>query len=85
MQQFPNMVSYPDIDGNRKLAAGWLIDQCGFKGKRLAGAGVYDKQALVIVNHGNASASDIVNLAKQIQEVVQKKYGVRLDIEPNIF
>ena len=85
MQQFPNMVSYPDIDGNRKLAAGWLIDQCGFKGKRLAGAGVYDKQALVIVNHGNASASDIVHLAKQIQEVVQKKYGVTLDIEPNIF
>ena len=84
VQQFPNIVSYPDADGKRKLAAGWLIDQCGFKGKRLAEAGVYEKQALVIVNHGNASALDILNLAKQIQEAVQKRYGVSLDIEPNI-
>ena len=84
VQQFPNIVSYPDAAGKRKLAAGWLIDQCGFKGKRLAEAGVYEKQALVIVNYGNASASDILNLAKQIQEAVQKQYGVTLDIEPNI-
>jgi len=84
VQQFPNIVSYPDAAGKRKLAAGWLIDQCGFKGKRLAEAGVYEKQALVIVNHGNASALDILNLAKQIQEAVQKRYGVSLDIEPNI-
>lgn len=84
VQQFPNIVSYPDTTGKRKLAAGWLIDQCGFKGKRLAEAGVYEKQALVIVNHGNASASDILNLAKQIQEAVQNQYGVKLDIEPNI-
>ena len=72
------------LQAKEKLAAGWLIDQCGFKGKRLAEAGVYEKQALVIVNHGNASASDILNLAKQIQEAVQKQYGVELDIEPNI-
>jgi UDP-N-acetylmuramate dehydrogenase len=84
VEKFPNIVSYPDAAGKRKLAAGWLIDQCGFKGKRLAEAGVYEKQALVIVNHGNASASDILNLAKQIQEAVQKQYGVTLDIEPNI-
>jgi UDP-N-acetylmuramate dehydrogenase len=84
VQQFPNIVSYPDTAGQRKLAAGWLIDQCGFKGKRLGEAGVYEKQALVIVNHGNASASDILNLAKQIQEAVQKQYSVKLDIEPNI-
>ena len=83
-EEFPNMVSYPDAAGKRKLAAGWLIDQCGFKGKRLAEAGVYEKQALVIVNHGKASASDILNLAKQIQEAVHKQYGVSLDIEPNI-
>jgi UDP-N-acetylmuramate dehydrogenase len=83
-EKFPNMVSYPDAAGKRKLAAGWLIDQCGFKGKRLAEAGVYEKQALVIVNHGKASASDILNLAKQIQEAVHKQYGVSLDIEPNI-
>jgi UDP-N-acetylmuramate dehydrogenase len=84
VEQFPNIVSYPDVAGKRKLAAGWLIDQCGFKGKRLGEAGVYEKQALVIVNHGNANATDILNLAKQIQETVQKQYGVTLDIEPNI-
>ncbi|MBU3583746.1 UDP-N-acetylmuramate dehydrogenase [Polynucleobacter sp. 15G-AUS-farblos] len=84
IEKFPNIVSYPDTAGKRKLAAGWLIDQCGFKGKRLAEAGVYEKQALVIVNHGEASASDILNLARQIQEAVQKQYGVTLDIEPNI-
>ena len=83
-EKFPNIVSYPDAAGKRKLAAGWLIDQCGFKGKRLAEAGVYEKQALVIVNHGNASATDILNLAKQIQEAVKNQYGVNLDIEPNI-
>ena len=83
-QRYPSIVAYPEDANHSKLAAGWLIDQCGFKGKRLAEAGVYEKQALVIVNHGNASALDILNLAKQIQEAVQKRYGVSLDIEPNI-
>jgi UDP-N-acetylmuramate dehydrogenase len=84
MNQFPNVVSYPDTAGQRKLAAGWLIDQCGFKGKRVGEVGVYEKQALVIVNHGNATAADILSLAKTIQDSVQEKFGVALDIEPNI-
>jgi UDP-N-acetylmuramate dehydrogenase len=83
-KQFPNLVSYPDSNGKRKLAAGWLIDQCGFKGKRVGPVGVYEKQALVLVNHGGGTSTDILNLAKNIQEEVLGKFGVKLEIEPNI-
>jgi len=81
----PALVSFADAPGQRKLAAGWLIDQCGFKGKRLGPVGVYEKQALVLVNHGGGSAQDILGLAKQIQDTVAKTFGVQLQIEPNIF
>ena len=84
VQQFPNLVSYPDADGKRKLAAGWLIDQCGFKGKRTGPVGVYENQALVLINHGGGTSSDILSLAKSIQDQVQAKFGVQLQIEPNI-
>jgi UDP-N-acetylmuramate dehydrogenase len=83
-QQFPNLVSYPDADGKRKLAAGWLIDQCGFKGKRVGPVGVYENQALVLVNHGGGTSTDILNLAKSIQDQVHEKFGIQLEIEPNI-
>jgi UDP-N-acetylmuramate dehydrogenase len=83
-KQFPNLVSYPDSNGKRKLAAGWLIDQCGFKGKRIGPVGVYEKQALVLVNHGGGTSTDVLNLAKSIQEEVLGKFGVELEIEPNI-
>ncbi len=84
IQQFPNLVSYPDAPGMRKLAAGWLIDQCGFKSKRIGPVGVYEKQALVLVNHGGGTSTDILSLAKNIQEEVLGKFGVQLEIEPNI-
>jgi UDP-N-acetylmuramate dehydrogenase len=83
-QQYPDLVSYPEVAGKRKLAAGWLIDQCGFKGKRSGPVGVYEKQALVLVNHGGGTSTDIMNLAKSIQAEVQNKFGIQLDIEPNI-
>ncbi len=83
IKQFPNLVSYPDVTGSRKLAAGWLIDQCGFKGRRAGPVGVYEKQALVLVNHGGGKATDILRLAKNIQEEVQNNFGVWLEIEPN--
>ena len=83
-KKFPNLVSYPDTPGMRKLAAGWLIDQCGFKGKRVGPVGVYENQALVLVNHGGGTSIDILNLAKSIQEEVQNNFGIGLDIEPNI-
>jgi UDP-N-acetylmuramate dehydrogenase len=80
----PNLASYPDVNGTRKLAAGWLIDQCGFKGYRAGPAGVYEKQALVLVNHGSATANDILELASTIQKKVKERFGVELQIEPNI-
>lgn len=78
------LVSYPDAPGKRKLAAGWLIDQCGFKGQRMGSVGVYENQALVLVNHGGGSAQDILGLAKCIRDKVHDKFGVTLQIEPNI-
>ena len=80
----PNLASYPDTNGTRKLAAGWLIDQCGFKGHQSGPAGVYEKQALVLVNHGGATANDILELANTIQKKVKERFGIELQIEPNI-
>jgi UDP-N-acetylmuramate dehydrogenase len=84
LHKYPNLVSYPDAAGKRKLAAGWLIDQCGFKGQRMGNVGVYENQALVLVNHGNGTAQEILGLAKCIQDKVKKEFGVGLEIEPNI-
>ena len=85
LQKHASLVSYPDAPGKRKLAAGWLIDQCGFKGQRMGEVGVYKNQALVLVNHGKGTAQDILGLAKCIQDKVRKEFGVSLEIEPNIF
>ena len=81
----PGLVSYPDAGNKRKLAAGWLIDQCGLKGQRMGNVGVYENQALVLVNYGGGTARDILGLAKCIQDAVHSKFGVKLEIEPNIF
>jgi UDP-N-acetylmuramate dehydrogenase len=81
-QQFPGVVSYPQADGTVKLAAGWLIDQCGWKGKRLGPMGVYSEQALVLVNHGGARGEHVLALAQQIQADVLARFGVALEPEP---
>jgi len=84
-QQYPNLVAYVLDNGNYKLAAGWLIEQCGFKGKRFGDAGVHINQALVLVNYGTASGSEIYNLSQQILDAVKNTYGVTLEREVNIY
>lgn len=82
--QYPNMPSYPFGENNYKLAAGWLIDQCGWKGKRSGNVGCYEKQALVLVNYGGAQATDILAFAQQIIDSVQSKFGVLLEREVRV-
>jgi UDP-N-acetylmuramate dehydrogenase len=82
LQAYPNLVHHRQPDGSEKLAAGWLIDQCGWKGRSMGAAGVYPKQALVLVNNGGASGSEVVALARAIQRDVLERYGVELEPEP---
>jgi len=81
-EQFPAMVQYELPDGQVKLAAGWLLDQAGWKGKRLGALGMHEKQALVMVNYAQASQADVLAFATEIQQDIRNKYGVELEIEP---
>ena len=78
----PHLVHYPMDDGQFKLAAGWLIDACGWKGKSVGQAGVYEKQALVLVNRGGATGGQVMTLARAIQTSVYERFGIRLEPEP---
>jgi UDP-N-acetylmuramate dehydrogenase len=78
----PEIVHYPLPDGSVKLAAGWMIDACGWKGKTIGRAGVYEKHSLVLVNRGGASGAEVVTLARAIQESVYGRFGIRLEPEP---
>jgi len=80
---YPDLVAYPQADGQMKLAAGWLIDKAGWKGFRDGDAGVHKLQALVLVNYGGASGHDIANLARRIQQDIAERFKVELEMEPN--
>lgn len=83
--QFENIVGYKQPKGEMKLAAGWLVEQCGLKGFRNGDAGVHDKQALVLVNHGHATGSDIFELSEKVIEAVTNKFNITLEREVNIY
>ncbi|MBB2915923.1 UDP-N-acetylmuramate dehydrogenase [Cupriavidus alkaliphilus] len=82
LQAHPDLVSYVQPDGSYKLAAGWLIDRCGFKGLSDGPVGVYGKQALVLVHHGGGTGAMLLALANRIADTVQARYGVRIEPEP---
>jgi UDP-N-acetylmuramate dehydrogenase len=80
----PNIPNYPASKTQIKIPAGWLVEQSGFKGKRFGDAGVHEKQALVLVNYGNASGEEIHQLAKKIQATVFNNFQISLEIEVNV-
>lgn len=81
--KFPEVVSYPVNNEHVKLAAGWLIEQCGFKGKQVGNVGTWKNQALVIVNHGGATGKEIFDFSQSIIDAVFQKFGVTLEREVN--
>ncbi len=82
--RFPDIPVYPDRDGYVKLASGWLIDNCEWKGIRRGDAGVHEKQALVLVNYGNATGKEIFDLSEEIRNSVSTKFGIELEREVEI-
>lgn len=85
LSQFPHIVHFDLPNGRVKIPAGWLIEQCGWKGKRVGNTGAYEKQALVLVNYGNATGQEIWNLALEIVASVKAKFGVTIQPEVNIW
>lgn len=85
LSDFPTIVHYPVDSTMVKLAAGWLIEQCGWKGKRSGDVGTWPQQALVIVNHGNASGDEILKFSEEIIQSVQDKFQVKLEREVNLY
>ena len=84
MEKFPAVSAHPLINGNVKLAAAWLIEQCGWKGFRLGDAGCHADQALVLVNYGHAKGDEIYNLSEEILQSVNEKFDITLEREVNI-
>lgn len=83
LARYPDMVGYAQ-SSSVKLAAAWLIDQCGWKGFRNENVGVHNRQALVLINHSGGTGRDILELAAKIRASVQDKFGVELEMEPGI-
>lgn len=83
-QQFPEMKYYDVSETEVKVPAGWLIEQAGFKGKRFGDAGIHKNQALVLVNYGNATGQEILNISKDIQETIFKIFGIHIEAEVNV-
>ena len=85
VQQFPNIPHYPQPNHQVKVAAGWLIDQTGWKGKQLGSVGMFDKQALVLVNYAEASLADVKSTYQAVQNDVKQKFNILLEPEPVLY
>jgi len=83
-KEYPEMPVYEEREGFKKLASGWLIDKCGWKGKRIGDAGVHDKQALVLINYGKATGKEIYDLSEEIRMSVNERFGVDLEREVEV-
>lgn len=84
LSRYPDLPHYPQADGRFKLAAGWLIERCGWKGRRWGRAAVHDRQALVLVNRGGATGREILELSEQIRQSVVETFDVRLEREVRV-
>ncbi|GAA4412537.1 UDP-N-acetylmuramate dehydrogenase [Nibrella viscosa] len=82
--QYPTIPGYPTSNTTVKVPAGWLIEQCGWKGRAVGNAGVHTKQALVLVNRGGATGDEVLNVARQVQQDVEAKFGIRITPEVNV-
>jgi UDP-N-acetylmuramate dehydrogenase len=83
-EKYPSIPSYPAGEGQVKVPAAWLIEQCGWKGKRIGNIGVHRQQALVLVNYGGGNGSEIWQLAMDISTSVNEKFGIKLQPEVNV-
>ena len=83
-QQFPEMKYYEVSETQVKVPAGWLIEKAGFKGKRFGNAGIHKNQALVLVNYGNATGQEILDISKNIQETIFRTFGIHIEAEVNV-
>ena len=84
LETHPDLPHYPHGEGRHKLAAGWLIDRSGWKGKAWGAAAVHDRQALVLVNRGGATGEEILDLSREIARSVQERFGLRLEREVRV-
>ena len=82
--EYPDIVSFSSDSGQIKISAGWLIEKCGWKGKRVGDVGTSPDHALVICNFGNATGAEILEFAMRIKEEVANKFGIKLEEEVNI-
>ncbi len=82
---YPDVIAYKQENGNYKIAAGWIIEKCGWKGKRVGNTGTHEKQSLVLVNYGGADGKEILSLAKEINRSVKEKFDIELTEEVNIY
>lgn len=84
LERYPELPNWPDRAGTVKLSAGWLIDQLGWRGRSIGGAAVYENHALVLVNRGDATGRDVLELARQIKSSVRDEFGIELEPEPMV-